>query len=169
MKTLTLKFKRITGPGDVWFEPPLEVRQALGSRGRWLYLEAGETAESRAMEAAQALCAAYNSLGGPTVYQPASDYSEGTEERYLERAQAAPKIMARWAAYNDRKLASGEWSVAEFNTFMQQVGPVVILLQSLAFGACRDAINAFNHTLATAQAKADYINIMMEEYPSLSA
>lgn len=83
--------------------------------------------------------------------------------KYLFRAQVAPRVMARWAAYNDTKLASGEWKPEDFAVFMQKVAPVVVLLQSLAFGACAQAVQAFEDPLATEEAKSAYLEMMVAE------
>lgn len=142
----------------------LSIELALGDE---------ESSQSRAVEAAQQLAAdAAQYLGvqieasdEPADYPPTpEEVTDGdTLNRYLSRAEQAPRIMARWAAYNDAKLASNEWSPEDFATFMVQVGPVVILLNSLAFGATAAAVQAFDHPLATEQAKSDYLAAMAAE------
>ncbi len=132
------------------------------------------------------------------------DAQDLTLERYQNRAQAAPRVMARWAAGNDLRLAAysppldGEgnhvpepdpgdyedqedyqaalaawlaiydpdvhgWAPRLFATFMAQVGPVVALLNSLAFGATAQAVQAFSHPLATPAAKQAYLADMAAE------
>ena len=107
-------------------------------------------------------------LAQVTRPEPEPTQAQTTEYKYFARSVAAPRIMARWAAYNDQRLASGDWSEEDFSTFQPLIGPVVIALLSYGFGACRDAILSFSHPLATDQAKLDYIAIMAEEYPPLA-
>lgn len=172
---LTLQYPDLTGPATCTYSP---TNPEIGGRlSLPLELANGESSQSRAVEAAQQLASdAGQHLGvqiqastDPDDYPPTPAptpeeiAAEDTLNRYLSRAEAAPRIMARWAAYNDAKLASGEWLPEDFATFMQQVGPVVILLNSLAFGATAAAVQAFDHPLATEQAKADYLAAMRAE------
>jgi hypothetical protein len=77
-------------------------------------------------------------------------------------------MLALWSAYNHRKLASGEWSEEDWATFFPLIPPVVIALISTGWGAAVDAVAAFDHVLATPQAKRDYLQILAQFEPGLS-
>lgn len=84
------------------------------------------------------------------------------------RPAAAQRIMGRWSGYNEAKILAGDWGGTDLASFFAAIGPVVVLLFSNGFGACRDTILVFNHIYATAQAKYDYLQIMKSEYPALT-
>lgn len=167
---ITLAYLEQTG-GFCTYRPT--NHELAGRLSLELNLGESESSQSRAVEAAQQLAAdAAQYLGvqiqasnDPNDYPPTPEETAaaGTLNLYLSRAQMAPRIMARWASYNDAKLSSGEWPAEDFATFMAQVGPVVILLNSLAFGATAAAVQAFSHPLATEQAKTDYLDAMRAE------
>lgn len=206
---LELNYVSIIGPGVAYYTP---ANPAIANAyGLELALTEGETSESRADEAAAQLCADILRFGGlayePAAHNPPSpppSTPPDIEQKYLQRAVAVPRVMARWAALNEAKLLAyvaptvgGEtvnepdpadyeddeegyqaaldlflsvydpdlhgWAPRMFSGFMHKVGPVVILLQSLAFGATAAAVSAFSDVLATPTAKQAYLDIMASE------
>lgn len=217
MKNLTLAYDDIMGPGKVTFTPSNpEFRDRITND---YALVEGQRSQDLAVEAAQQFAADILQVFGiaveystdPADYPPtpaptpAEQTAAEALARYQARATAAPRVMARWAAGNDLRLAaysppldpeSGEpvpepdpgdfeepeeyqaalaawlaiydpdrdgWAPGLFATFMGQVAPVVVLLNSLAFGATAQAVQAFSHPLATPAAKAAYLADMAAE------
>lgn len=206
---LQIHYTESTGPGTAHY-------QAVGLPLSWdRELEPGQLASERVVEVAQQFAAtALSQLGitveystDPADYPPSEPEPEPDAilQLYLDRAAAAPRVMARWAAGNELRLTSyvpptnpftqqpmlepdpndyetdeeydaavsawmifynpdtHGWAPNLFASFMQEVGPVVILLNSLAFGATAQAVQAFSHPLATTAAKAAYLADMAAE------
>jgi hypothetical protein len=157
-----MKYQLIAGPGSATYT-------YLG-QSVTLSLDAGETSETRSPVALAALC---NHLGIPVPpgrYAPSPPVAaiDPLDAFYLRRSQEAPKVLARWSAYNHRKLESGEWSAEDFRTFMGMIGHVVVALVATGWGAAIDAIVEFDHVLATPVAKMDYLRILAEFEPGLA-
>lgn len=216
---LDLRYLDIIGPGRVYYSPGNPG--FVGSLTAFRDLQDGISSESFADEVAAELAANLNTAYGtdfeaaesnpPRDPDPAPEpptpppLLDPIPQLYLDRAAAAPRVMARWAAGNELRLTSyvpptnpftqqpmlepdpndyetdeeydaavsawmifynpdtHGWAPNLFASFMQEVGPVVILLNSLAFGATAQAIQAFDHPLATAAAKAAYLADMAAE------
>ena len=186
---LTLHYPDVIGPALVTFTPGNPEFQSRLTND--YTLADGQQSQDLAVEAAQQFAADILQAFGvhvdvsadPADYPPtpAPTPEERTAAqalaRYQARAAAAPRVMARWAAGNELRLAAYAppanpedydpdlhgWSPELFATFMQSVAPVVVLLNSLAFGATAQAVQAFSHPLATPAAKAAYLADMAAE------
>lgn len=164
-----MRYYAQVGPGPATY--------TLGNRTITLDLLDGETSESRSAEALAALYALMGRTPPPGVrYRPSPAPEKITQpvdpllQKNLLKAEAAPRIMARWTTYNEQQLllweqTNGEqgWDPALFNAFMSKIGPITIALFATAFSAVKAQIMSFDDPLATPEAKAAYLAAMDEE------
>lgn len=99
--------------------------------------------------------------GDPVPEPNPADYEDPDGIMYGEETEEYQAALAAWLEIYDPDTFG--WAPRQFAGFMRQVGPVVILLNSLAFGATVAAVQGFNHHLATPSAKAAYIADMAAE------
>lgn len=114
---LDLRYLSQVGPGRVYYTPGNPG--FAGSLSTFVDLAEGQSSEEFADEAAAELAANLNAAYGtdfePAEHNPPSEPDPEPEpppgpdpilQLYLDRAQAAPRVMARWAAGNDVRLAT---------------------------------------------------------------
>lgn len=95
----------------------------------------------------------------PTAEEQAAAAQAERVAKYLRRAQSAPRLVAEFAAENEVRLASGQWTLAQLQAVINDpsVATLIRLLQSASYESALALVQSLNGGVYTAELKASWI------------
>jgi hypothetical protein len=96
---------------------------------------------------------------GPTPEQLAEQAHAARVEKYAQRLLSAPKLIAQFSADNERRLASGVWTLAQLQSVIQdaRIGQLVMLLNMASFESAVALVGSLSGGVYTTELKQEWI------------